>query len=95
MILWKHHVSKDFPDGRSPNSGAGNGGHLHEDLGALIDYCRKDGREWSLARLECKDGDVEPDQKLGSGWYKARHPIISQEGFIPLGEAERKYLKHK
>ncbi len=95
MILWKHHVSKDFPSGRQENSGVGEGGLLHEDLGKLIDYCRKDGRDWSIARIECIQADVEPDNQLGPGWYKARHTIISQEGFIPLEEAQRRYLKHE
>ena len=45
MIVWKHHVSKDFNNGFSPNNGAGEGGTVQDDLGKLIEFCEKDGRE--------------------------------------------------
>ena len=88
MIVWKHHVSKDFENGFSPNNGAGVGGTVQDDLNKLIDYCEKDGREWSIARLECQPEDLEP---LGDGWYDAKKDIISEQGFMPLEVVKKFY----
>ncbi len=95
MILWKHHIAEHFERGYTPKGrldGVGTGGHLHEDLAALIQFCLKDGREWSIAKIECSPIDVEPDQDLSNGWYKARCDILSERGFIPLEEVQRRYL---
>ena len=94
MILWKHHIKEDYPKGVTV-TGVGKGGHLHEDLSHLIDYLKKDGREWTVARIECADRDVIPDQNQGTGWYKAVHdiPLKGEDKFISLEEATKKYLK--
>ncbi len=52
VILWKPHISEHFPNGRAPKGevhGVGVGGHMHENLLALIKHLEKDGRKWSVA----------------------------------------------
>ncbi len=95
LNLWKHHVSEHFPSGYTPKGridGAGVGGHMQENLAQLIEYLRKEGRQWSIAKIECELTDVIPDLTIGNGWYKALRDLPSQEGFMPLEEAERRYL---
>lgn len=96
MILWKNHLSELFDDGRGSGKNAGipQTSHMHSNLKSLIDYCKKDGREWSFAKVECEPSDVELDSNLGPGWYRAIKFIFSKEGFMPLEEAKKKYLKY-
>lgn len=65
MILWKPHVSKDFCNGyRLENAGVGKGGNMHEDLGKLIEFLKRDGREWSIAKIECNEEEIELELTL-------------------------------
>lgn len=89
MILWKHRVAETFEKKDIEVTGVGTGGYMHEDLISLISYCKKDGRRWYVAQVECGEDDVIP---VGDGWYEAKQDIPLKESFIPLEEAERKYL---
>lgn len=94
ITLWAHQVSGDFPNGRSPKdlyAFVGKGKNLQKDLGALIDYCVNVGGQWSIAKVECKENDVTEVSELRNGWMRALFPIYSDEGFMPLEEAEKKY----
>lgn len=70
----------------------GTGGPMCDSLIQIIDKLGRAGGSWSVARAECEPRkDVIIDPQLGRGWYRALHPIAT-EGFMPLEEAESRYL---
>ncbi|MBI2656510.1 hypothetical protein HYX03_02120 [Candidatus Woesearchaeota archaeon] len=75
----------------NPN-GASMDDTLYEDLGELVQDFEVYGMEVSIARIICNSNDVKPST-AASGLYIAQKDLPSQEGFIPVREAKRKYTE--
>ena len=94
IVLWIAQLSGYVPNKEIPLSmvhGALSGAPLNKDLGELIKACQEIGREYGIAKIECKPGDVEQYPGLPEGWYKARRDITTSEEFVPIDQVREVY----
>ena len=51
--VWKHHISEHFYNGTNPikGVGAGKGATIFLDYNKMVEYLKKDGREWCVAKI--------------------------------------------
>lgn len=85
MKAWKHHIAEHFLNDSIPadKNGAGKGGTVFTDWDKMVEYLKKDGRNWYAAEI-----NVEKDELLfefGNG-YMATILVnkSSLDGFVPL-----------
>lgn len=60
MLVFKHHISKDFEENPSlvMNNGAGAGATVFTDYNKMLAYLKTDGRSWHVAPLEVEKGEL-------------------------------------
>lgn len=95
LILWAPHVSEHIPkeaSGKGSVQGIHEGAYMHEDLATLVNILQSDGRRWSVAKIEC-DNDYVASGNPRPRWYKALCDIPSKDGFMPLIDAVKTYIK--
>jgi hypothetical protein len=83
-IVWKHHISEHFKDGTlTTDGGAGVGGTVFIDYEKMMEYLKKDGREWYVAELEVDETELEFNFKQN---YVATILVnrISKTGYKPI-----------
>jgi|TARA_R110000751_G_scaffold15422_4_gene50027 hypothetical protein len=83
-IVWKHHISEHFKDGTlTTDGGAGVGGTVFMDYEKMVEYLKKDGREWYVAELEVDETELEFNFKQN---YMATILVnrISKTGYKPI-----------
>lgn len=56
---WKHHISENFSKNKSLKNGAGKGGTIFLNYEKMIEYLKKDGRDWHIAELELNNDPVK------------------------------------
>jgi hypothetical protein len=80
---WKHHIASDFQNGMPTSGGAGKGGTIFLDYYKMLDYLKKDGRDWYIAELDLKDNLVK--YEYGNDYMVTTLVnIISKKGFKPI-----------
>ena len=59
MIVYKHHLSKDFNSGKVlVNGGIGRGATVFIDYEDMLKYLKKDGRKWHVCRANVAVSDL-------------------------------------
>lgn len=85
MTVWKHHISEHFENGAIPcrNNGAGRYSTVFTNYGEMIDYLRRDGRKWHIAKLRVKRSELVFNMGCE---YMASILVArgSREGFKPI-----------
>ena len=77
---WKHHLSSNNPE---IGIGAAKGSTIFTDFDKMIDYLKKDGRDWHIAELELNN-DVLKFEFGNDFMATILHDKISKYGFNPL-----------
>ena len=61
MKAWKHHIAQHFEDGDlSTDGGAMKGSTIFTDYNKLLEYLKKDGRDWYVAEIEVEEYEIDP-----------------------------------
>jgi len=59
-VVWKHHISEHFENGNIPlSAGAGAGGTVFTNYNKMLEYLKRDGRDWHVTELEVDESEID------------------------------------
>lgn len=87
MTIWKHHIAKHFEEDQTlandPENGPGYGATVFTNYEKMIDYLKRDGRQWFVC--ECEVNLCFLRFNFGNDWMATiLCDMGSKEGFKPL-----------
>ena len=80
---WKHHISEHFSGTDSDGNGARAGGAIFLDYEKMLEYLKRDGRQWHICELNLQECPILFDFEND---YVATILIdwVSESGFYPI-----------